>query len=98
MLIRELGSGAYSEARLLQRGARSSDEERRWRDVALAVARKTGKRIGLDTATRMAMEADFSRKDEWPKPKAEPARKVDPIDELRRLVDRLPPNPERRGR
>ncbi len=31
-----------------------------WRRVAVAIARKTGKRIGLDTSTRMASGADFS--------------------------------------
>ena len=85
MLIRELASEAYAEARLMQRRAGSVEDRRHWRDVALAVARKTGKRIGLDTATRMAMEADFSRSS---KPLAlEPERaKVDPIDELKRII------------
>ncbi len=51
-----------------------------------------GKPDRLDTATRMAMDADFTAK-----PKAEPkgksqrdereAPKVDPIEELRRIVD-----------
>jgi hypothetical protein len=31
-----------------------------WRRVALIVARITGKRVGVDTATRMATDADFS--------------------------------------
>jgi len=60
LLIRELGSEAYSEARTMERRATSPDERRRWRDIALAVASKSGKRVGLDTATRMAMEADFT--------------------------------------
>ena len=51
-LIRDLGDRAYSEAR-------------RWGRGALAVARETGKRVGLDTATRMAMDADFSL-EPWP--------------------------------
>jgi len=29
-----------------------------WRRVALVVARMTGKRVGMDTATRMAKDAD----------------------------------------
>jgi len=33
---------------------------REWSRVALAVAHKIGKRVGLDTSTRMAMDADFS--------------------------------------
>ena len=32
-----------------------------WRRVALIAAKRTGKRIGLDTATRMAQDADFAR-------------------------------------
>jgi hypothetical protein len=54
MLIRELGPEAYTGARIMERRATSSDERRKWRDVALAIARKTDRRIGLDTATRMA--------------------------------------------
>jgi hypothetical protein len=59
MLIRELGAEAFAEARMMERRAKSSDEGRRWRDIALTVARKTGKRVGLDTATRMALDADL---------------------------------------
>ena len=85
MLIQEFVSQAYAEARLMQRRAGSVEDSAYLADVALAVARKTGKRIGLDTATRMAMEADFSRSS---KPLAlEPERaKVDPIDELKRII------------
>ena len=83
LLIRELGPDAYAEARLMQRKATSADERRRWRDVALLIARNTGKRIGLDTATRIPLDAN-----ERAEPQAsglEP-RKVDPIDELKRLI------------
>ena len=31
-----------------------------WRRVALIVTKRTGHKIGLDTSTRMAMDADFS--------------------------------------
>ena len=86
MLIRELGPDAYSESRWQQRHASSADEKRRWREVALAVARKTGKRIGLDTSTRMAMEADFSSRGAPSTSKREPEEKVDPIDELKRII------------
>src|SRR5208337_2193425 len=58
MLVRELGPDAYSEARLVERRAKCVEDRRHWRDVALAVARKTGKRVGLDTATRMSLDAD----------------------------------------
>ena len=84
-LIRELGPDAYAEARLMQRRAKSIEERRRWRDVALVVARKTGKRVGLDTATRMSLDADFSERGEPQSPRVEP-QTVDPIDELKRLI------------
>jgi hypothetical protein len=51
----------------------------------LAVARKTGKRIGLDTATRTAPDADLRGQSDSASPEIEP-RKVDPIDELKRLI------------
>ena len=79
MLIHDLGPDAYAEARLMQRKATSADERRRWRDTALAIARKTDKRIGHDTATRMSPDAEL------PWPGLEP-RKLDPIDELKRLI------------
>jgi hypothetical protein len=85
MLVRELGHDAYAEARLMQRRAKSGEERRHWRDVALVVARKTGKRVGLDTATRMSLDADFSERSEPRSPGIEP-QKIDPIDELKRLI------------
>ena len=86
MLVRELGHDAYSEARLMQRRAKSVDERRHWRDVALVVARRTGKRVGLDTATCMSLDADFSeRRGEPQSPGVEP-RKVNPIEELKQLI------------
>jgi hypothetical protein len=48
MFIRELGSEAYAEARIMQRQARSTEERRHWRDIALAIARKTNRRTGLE--------------------------------------------------
>jgi hypothetical protein len=59
--IDELGFMAYSEARLREREANDLAESRYWNLVALAIARKMGKRMGLDTATRMATSADFAR-------------------------------------
>ena len=52
VLIGELGVEAYAEAR--RREYESSDDAIAlwWNRVALAVAHKTGKRIGLDTSTR----------------------------------------------
>jgi len=52
-LIRDLGDGAYREARRGEREALDDNSAAHWRRVALAVARMTGKRVGLDTATRM---------------------------------------------
>ena len=77
-LIRAFGLDAYSEARLGQRRAGDEAPAKEWRDVALAISRMTGRRVGLDTATRMAMEADLSRA-----PQPEP----DQLDELRRILD-----------
>ncbi len=64
-LIRAHGSEAYSEARRRERDVVLPDgtthagrTPAHWRRVALIVARMTGKRTGLDTATRMAEEAD----------------------------------------
>ena len=59
-LIGELGVEAYAEAR--RREYESSDDAiaLRWNRVALAVAHKNGKRIGLDTSSRMAMNAVFA--------------------------------------
>ena len=60
VLIGELGVGAYAEAR--RREYESSDDAMalRWNRIALAVGRKSGKRIGLDTSSRMAMNAVFA--------------------------------------
>ena len=57
-LIRELGAAAYAEARRCEREALDDESAARWRRVALAVARKTGKRVGVDTATRMLGRGD----------------------------------------
>ena len=59
-LIDELGVDAYAEAR--RREYESSDDALalRWNRIALAVGRKSGKLVGLDTSTRMAMNAIFA--------------------------------------
>ena len=51
---------AYSEARHRERHADSAANAREWGRIATAVARLTGKRIGIDTGTRMAANADFT--------------------------------------
>jgi len=61
--------------------------------VAFAIARKTGRFVGLDTATRMAMDADFSVRDDGIAPKDEPFEETDPLDELMRIVSETPARP-----
>ena len=92
-LISDLGDGAYSEARRRAREASSDEMEREWSRVALAIARKTGKHVGLDTATRMAMEADFSVREGGTAGESEPLDDIDPLDELMRIVSETPARP-----
>ena len=60
-----------------------------WNLIALAIARSTGRRIGIDTSTRMAMNAVFA-------PDREPAHKgrlrpePDASDELTRILTKKP--------
>ncbi len=58
-----------------------------WRRVALMVAKMTGKHVGVDTATRMTMDADFSDRSE---PVGRRRRglvvNVDALEELQRLI------------
>lgn len=85
-LISALGDGAYSEARRRAREASSDEMEREWKGVALAIARKAGRRIGLDAATRMAMDADLSIRDDATGRETAPLEDTDPLDELMRIV------------
>ena len=49
----------------------------------------TGKRVGLDTATRMAMDADFSADQESGEPRAYvQSSPPSPLDELKRILSR----------
>jgi hypothetical protein len=59
-LISELGVEAYAEARRREYESSGDAIALWWNRVALAVAHKTGERIGLDTSTRMAMHAVFA--------------------------------------
>jgi hypothetical protein len=52
-LIRDHGAEAYSKARQREHEASSDAMVKHWRRVVLAIAKKTGKRVGLDTATWM---------------------------------------------
>jgi hypothetical protein len=94
-LIRDLGDRAYPEARRREREASSDQIAKDWGRVALAVARKTGKRIGLDTATRMALEADFPLEPHQAEPPHQPPEKTDPLDELMWIVSEAPSIPYR---
>jgi hypothetical protein len=51
---------AYAEARPREREAKSNAEAQNWSRVALAIAHKTCRRIGFDTASRMAADANFA--------------------------------------
>lgn len=62
-------------------------EAQNWSRVALSIAHKTGRRVGFDTATRMAADANFAGSSEataWPPHAPVPA--LDPLDELVRIV------------
>jgi hypothetical protein len=59
-LIDELGVEAYAEARRREYESSNDAMALQWNQVALAVAHKTGKRVGLDISTRMAMNAVFA--------------------------------------
>ena len=66
-----------------------------WGRIALAVAHKTGKRVGLDTATRMGKDASFSLERDRTEPQHQPPKKTDPVDELMRIVSEAPSLPYR---
>jgi hypothetical protein len=94
-LIRDLGDRAYSEARRRERQASSNEIAKDWGRIALAVAHKTGKRVGLDTATRMGKDASFSLERDRTEPQHQPPKKTDPVDELMRIVSEAPSLPYR---
>jgi hypothetical protein len=59
VLVRDYGAQAYSVARLREHEASSFPMTQEWDRIACAVARKTHKRVGLDPATCMALDAHF---------------------------------------
>jgi hypothetical protein len=85
-LIHNLGVGAYSAARRREHEADSEEMARHWRSVALAVARKTGRRVGLDTSTRMARDSDLTAEGNHGSDSPRALTDIDPLDELVRLV------------
>jgi hypothetical protein len=87
-LIHNLGAGAYFAARRREHDATSETMARHWRRVALAVARKTDRRVGLDTSTRMAMDANLATHGNPSVPSRRELSDLDPMDELMRFVPR----------
>ncbi len=64
--------------------------EREWGRVALAVARKTGRKVGLD--------ADFSVREGGTAGESEPFEETDPLDDAMRIVSETPTRPPYRIR
>ncbi len=85
-LVRLLGDDAYSEARWREHTASSRASAQEWNLVALAIARQTGRRIGLDLSTQMAMNAVFVPDREPDRWRQRPSPERDPVDELKRIV------------
>jgi hypothetical protein len=94
-LIHKLGVGAYPAARRREHEAGSGAMARHWRRVALAVARKTGRRVGLDTSTRMATDVNLTAEGNLRASPRPPLSDVDPVDELMRLVPEAMTRPVR---
>jgi hypothetical protein len=85
-LVRLLGDDAYSEARWREHTASSRASAQEWNLVALAIARQTGRRIGLDLSTQMAMNAVFVPDREPDRWRQRPSPERDPVDEVKRIV------------
>ena len=85
-LIHNLGVGAYSAARRGEHEATSEAMARHWRRVAVAVARTTSRRVGLDTSTRMATEADLTAEGNPGTHSRPTLSDLDPLEALMRLV------------
>ena len=90
-LVRGHGVGAYPEARRREREALNKTDAQNWSRVALTIARKACKRVGFDTARRMAADAALSS---YPETSAlaptAPVPELDPLDELARLTSESP--------
>ena len=86
-LIRDPGFATYAEARRREREANSDVIAKDWGRVAVAVAHKTGKRIGLDTSTRMAMNAIFAPdREQAAAREPQPYSELSQVDELKRTL------------
>ena len=84
-LIRELGDCAYQEARRREHEASSDAIADDWAEVARAVARKTGSRVGLNLSTQLEMNTFFvldrepgPAREARPRPEPEPERQSKP--------------------
>ena len=88
-LVRLLGDDAYSEARWREHTA-SSPSAQEWNLIALAIARHTGRRIGVDLSTRMAMNAVFAPDREPDERKPRPHSEAAPLDELKSILAAKP--------
>ncbi len=93
-LIRDHGGEAYSEARqrecdvILPDGTTHAGRTpAHWRRVALIVAKRTGHKVGLDTSTRMARDADISPAQGSGDPRPhDHSSPLHPLDELKRIL------------
>ncbi len=89
-LVADHGASAYAEARRRERDAFNAEDAARWSRAAVAIAKRTGRRIGLDTATRMATDADMTATPDVarsPRPARHPEG-IDPLDELAATIAR----------
>ena len=77
-LIRDLGDGAYHEALGREHEASSDALAKDWANVARAVARQTGSRIGFDLSTQLAMNTFFVLDREPGEPRKPQFRKPEP--------------------
>src|SRR5580704_15363570 len=85
-LVRLLGDDAYSEARWREHTASSSVSAQECNLIALTIARQTGRRIGLDLSTRMAMNAVFAPDREPRERKPRPRSEAAPLDEMKNIL------------
>jgi hypothetical protein len=85
-LVRLLGDDAYAEARWREHTASSSASAQEWNLIASAIARQTGRRIGVDLSTPMAMNAVFAPDREPDERKLRPHSQAAPLDEMKRIL------------
>ena len=79
-LIRDLGERAYSEARQRESEASSDAIAKDWGRVALAVAQRMEKRIGIETSAGMAINSDLaSERAAAPARRPRPDSKAGPV-------------------